>query len=159
MKERLKRTGRSLMAYGAAAVFVLRPVSCWATTMTGTGTLPWDQTLTSLQTDLSGPVAHALVVSCPLSGRASSTRLRAATAQALAGWPRRDSEARLRCARCNSTHELPLSLLAGAVLTRGATNMQRRTSPFGYLAIVAAVTTAATVFLTVIGRIPYWLPI
>ena len=37
--------------------------------------------------------------------------------------------------------------------------MQRRTSPFGYLAIVAAVTTAATVFLTVIGRIPYWLPI
>jgi type IV secretory pathway VirB2 component (pilin) len=62
MKERLKRTGRSLMAYGAAAVFVLRPVSCWATTMTGTGTLPWDQTLTSLQTDLSGPVAHALVV-------------------------------------------------------------------------------------------------
>ena len=27
-----------------------------------TGTLPWDQTLTSPQTDLSGPVAHALVV-------------------------------------------------------------------------------------------------
>jgi len=37
--------------------------------------------------------------------------------------------------------------------------MQRRTSPFGYLAIVATVTTATTVFLTVIGRIPYWLPI
>jgi hypothetical protein len=27
-----------------------------------TGTLPYDQTLTSPQTDLSGPVAHALVV-------------------------------------------------------------------------------------------------
>jgi len=37
--------------------------------------------------------------------------------------------------------------------------MQRRTSPFGYLAIVATATTAATVFLIVIGRIPYWLPI
>lgn len=37
--------------------------------------------------------------------------------------------------------------------------MQRRTSPFGYLAIVATATTVATVFLIVIGRIPYWLPI
>jgi hypothetical protein len=30
--------------------------------MAMTGTLPWDQTLTSLQTDLSGPVAHSLAV-------------------------------------------------------------------------------------------------
>lgn len=37
--------------------------------------------------------------------------------------------------------------------------MQRRTGPVGYLAIVATATTAATVFLTVIGRIPYWSPI
>ena len=60
MREVVKRTGRYLIACGATAAFVLRPVSCWATAMTGT--LPWDQTLTSLQTDLSGPVAHALVV-------------------------------------------------------------------------------------------------
>jgi type IV secretory pathway VirB2 component (pilin) len=60
MKEVVKCTGRYLIACGAAAACVLRPVSCWATAMTGT--LPWDQTLTSLQTDLTGPVAHALVV-------------------------------------------------------------------------------------------------
>jgi type IV secretory pathway VirB2 component (pilin) len=60
MREVVKRTGRYLIACGAAAACMLRPVSCWETAMTGT--LPWDQTLTSLQTDLSGPVAHALVV-------------------------------------------------------------------------------------------------
>jgi type IV secretory pathway VirB2 component (pilin) len=60
MREVGKRTGRFLIVCGAAAGFILQPISCWATAMTGT--LPWDQTLTSLQTDLSGPVAHALVV-------------------------------------------------------------------------------------------------
>lgn len=60
MKEMVKRTGRLLIASGGAAAFMLRPMSCWATSMMRT--LPWDQTLTSLQTDFSGPVAHALVV-------------------------------------------------------------------------------------------------
>jgi len=34
--------------------------------------------------------------------------------------------------------------------------MEKRTSPLGYLGIAATLITAATAFLIVIGRVPYW---
>lgn len=36
--------------------------------------------------------------------------------------------------------------------------MEKRTSPLGYLGIAATLLTAATAFLIVIGRVPYWTP-
>jgi type IV secretory pathway VirB2 component (pilin) len=41
------------------AVFVLMPIKVYAAIAAG-GALPWDQPLNTLQTDLQGPVAHAV---------------------------------------------------------------------------------------------------
>ena len=41
------------------AVFVLMPIKAYAAIAAG-GALPWDQPLNTLQTDLQGPVAHAV---------------------------------------------------------------------------------------------------
>ena len=41
------------------AVFVLMPIKIYAAIAAG-GALPWDQPLNTLQTDLQGPVAHAV---------------------------------------------------------------------------------------------------
>src|SRR6202453_3890809 len=40
-------------------VFVLAPIKAYAAIAAG-GALPWDTPLTTLQTDLQGPVAHAV---------------------------------------------------------------------------------------------------
>src|SRR5580704_14038475 len=40
-------------------VFVLMPIKVYAAIAAG-GALPWDQPLTTLQTDLQGPVAHSV---------------------------------------------------------------------------------------------------
>jgi type IV secretion system protein TrbC len=40
-------------------VFVLAPIKAYAAIAAG-GALPWDQPLNTLQTDLQGPVAHAV---------------------------------------------------------------------------------------------------
>ncbi len=60
MKKVMRRGGKMLAAIAAMAGGVLTPGLSWATTMTST--FPWDQTLITLQNDLTGPVAHALVV-------------------------------------------------------------------------------------------------
>jgi type IV secretory pathway VirB2 component (pilin) len=50
--------GRAVWVVGAYGVLTIAwPVRALAAT---TGTLPWDTTLTTLQTDLQGPVAHAV---------------------------------------------------------------------------------------------------
>ena len=46
---------------------LLSPALAWATSTVGVG--PWDTTLNLIQTDLSGPVAHALVTSAFVGSR------------------------------------------------------------------------------------------
>jgi type IV secretory pathway VirB2 component (pilin) len=66
----MKRTTRKLnrklrrfaTALSGASLTLLLPSLSWATSVGG-GTMPWDTTLNTIQTDLSGPVAHALVTS------------------------------------------------------------------------------------------------
>jgi type IV secretory pathway VirB2 component (pilin) len=48
---------RITSAYGV--VTIARPVKAFAAITVG-GALPWDMPLTTLQTDLQGPVAHAV---------------------------------------------------------------------------------------------------
>jgi len=56
-----RRVGRLAGAVSGAALFLAAPTLAWATSTAGVG--PWDTTLNLIQTDLSGPVAHALVTS------------------------------------------------------------------------------------------------
>ncbi len=51
-----KWAARIGVAYGVATI--VWPVRVFAAV--GAGTLPWDDPLTALQTDLQGPVAHAI---------------------------------------------------------------------------------------------------
>jgi type IV secretory pathway VirB2 component (pilin) len=46
-------------SYAFGMVTIVWPAMAYATTAAG-GILPWDQTLTTLQNDLQGPVAHSI---------------------------------------------------------------------------------------------------
>lgn len=56
---RFRKRARLLAALGGGALTLLTPAIAAAASAVGVG--PWDQTLNLLQTDLTGPVAHALV--------------------------------------------------------------------------------------------------
>lgn len=56
-----KKLGRAALALSGVSLTLLKPALAWATSTAGVG--PWDTTLNLIQTDLSGPVAHALVTS------------------------------------------------------------------------------------------------
>src|SRR5215468_821876 len=53
-----KKLKRAALALSAVSFTLLAPVLAWATSTAGVG--PWDTTLNLIQTDLSGPVAHAV---------------------------------------------------------------------------------------------------
>src|SRR5713226_3815126 len=60
--KRLKRSGIKLTAritYAFSIVTIILPARAFAAAAAG-GALPWDQPLTTLQTDLQGPVAHSI---------------------------------------------------------------------------------------------------
>jgi len=60
--KRIKRSGIKLTAritYAFSIVTVILPARAFAAAAAG-GALPWDQPLTTLQTDLQGPVAHSI---------------------------------------------------------------------------------------------------
>ena len=50
---------RVRMGYAVGVLTIALPARAFAA-VAGGGTLPWDTTLTTLQTDLQGPVAHAV---------------------------------------------------------------------------------------------------
>jgi len=52
---------RTALALSGVSLTLLAPALAWATSTTGVG--PWDTTLILIQTDLSGPVAHAPLTS------------------------------------------------------------------------------------------------
>ncbi len=54
-----QRAGQVAAVLSGASLVLLTPALSWATSAGGVP--PWDQTLNMIQTDLSGPVAHALV--------------------------------------------------------------------------------------------------
>ena len=56
-----KKLRRAALALSGVSFTLLAPALAWATSTAGVG--PWDTTLNLIQTDLSGPVAHALVTS------------------------------------------------------------------------------------------------
>src|SRR5271166_4220239 len=61
-QKRIKRSGSKLAAHVSYAFGVLTialPARAFAAAAAG-GALPWDQPLTTLQTDLQGPVAHSI---------------------------------------------------------------------------------------------------
>ena len=55
-----KKLRRAALALSGVSFTLLAPALAWASTA---GIGPWDTTLNLIQTDLSGPVAHALVTS------------------------------------------------------------------------------------------------
>lgn len=57
------RHGRSRLA-APAALIAGAALASPAFASTGTGTMPWDNILTTVQTDLTGPVATAIGVAC-----------------------------------------------------------------------------------------------
>jgi type IV secretory pathway VirB2 component (pilin) len=60
--KRIKRSGIKLTAritYAFSIVTIILPARVFAAAAAG-GALPWDQPLTTLQTDLQGPVAHSI---------------------------------------------------------------------------------------------------
>jgi type IV secretion system protein TrbC len=57
-----RKLRRIMAALSGASLTLVVPSLSWATSLGG-GTMPWDTTLNTIQTDLSGPVAHALVTS------------------------------------------------------------------------------------------------
>jgi type IV secretory pathway VirB2 component (pilin) len=60
--KRIKRSGIKLTAritYAFSIVTIVLPARAFAAAAAG-GALPWDQPLTTLQTDLQGPVAHSI---------------------------------------------------------------------------------------------------
>jgi type IV secretory pathway VirB2 component (pilin) len=60
--KRIKRSGLKVMAritYAFSIVTIILPARAFAAAAAG-GALPWDQPLTTLQTDLQGPVAHSI---------------------------------------------------------------------------------------------------
>src|SRR5271166_5858702 len=61
-QKRIKRSGSKLTAritYAFSFVTIILPARAFAAAAAG-GALPWDQPLTTLQTDLQGPVAHSI---------------------------------------------------------------------------------------------------
>jgi len=56
-----KNLKRAALALSGVSFTLLAPALAWATSTAGVG--PWDTTLNLIQTDLSGPAAHALVTS------------------------------------------------------------------------------------------------
>ena len=56
-----KNLRRAAVALSGVSFTLLAPALAWGTSTAGVG--PWDTTLNLIQTDLSGPVAHALVTS------------------------------------------------------------------------------------------------
>ena len=56
-----KKLGRPALALSGVSFTLLAPALAWVTSNAGVGL--WDTTLNLIQTDLSGPVAHALVTS------------------------------------------------------------------------------------------------
>ena len=54
----MSRVYKGIVQFWTAA-FVLMPIKVYAAIAAG-GALPWDQPLNTLQTDLQGPVAHAV---------------------------------------------------------------------------------------------------
>ena len=60
--KRIKRSGIKLttrITYAFSIVTIILPARAFAAAAAG-GALPWDQPLTTLQTDLQGPVAHSI---------------------------------------------------------------------------------------------------
>ena len=93
-----QRAGQVAAVLSGASLVLLTPALSWATSAGGVP--PWDQTLNMIQTDLSGPVAHALVT-CSFVGSGSFTPPVAGTGRASTGWRRRDLAARRRSVRCS----------------------------------------------------------
>jgi type IV secretory pathway VirB2 component (pilin) len=58
LKYRFKKWGLRA-SYACGVVTIALPAQAFAA-VAGGGVLPWDQPLTTLQTDLQGPVAHAV---------------------------------------------------------------------------------------------------
>ncbi len=58
LKYRLKKWGVR-MSYACGVLTIALPARAFAA-VAGGGVLPWDQPLNTLQTDLQGPVAHAV---------------------------------------------------------------------------------------------------
>ena len=58
LKYRLKKWGMR-MSYACGVLTIALPARAFAA-VAGGGVLPWDQPLNTLQTDLQGPVAHAV---------------------------------------------------------------------------------------------------
>ena len=58
LKYRFKKSGMR-MGYACGVLTIALPARAFAA-VAGGGVLPWDQPLTTLQTDLQGPVAHAV---------------------------------------------------------------------------------------------------
>ena len=52
-----KKPKRAALALSGVSFTLLAPALAWGTSTAGVG--PWDTTLNLIQTDLSGPVAHA----------------------------------------------------------------------------------------------------
>src|SRR6185437_7804868 len=48
------------LGYATAILTVALPARAWAGIAGGGGALPWDSTITTVTTDLSGPVAHGV---------------------------------------------------------------------------------------------------
>ena len=62
------RKWASSVVYAYGMITFVWPVRAFAAIAAG-GALPWDQPLTTLQTDLQGPVAHAITTAIRRRGR------------------------------------------------------------------------------------------
>jgi len=92
-----KQLKRAALALSGVSLTLLAPALAWVASTGGVG--PWDTTLNLIQTDLSGPVAHAMVTNA-FVGSGCSTLPAAVTVPASAVWRRLVWGVRQRWVRC-----------------------------------------------------------